>query len=693
MSPLETPEPQLRPLYWPVLIMCLAALVAVFGMLGLFTDAYDFGPPKVGWAMTAIGVSFGAFAWAGLKDRWLFGFVLLVLLLGGGGQLWMTEPLWFPSLRLRPDGLYDHIAVGLMAFQGLVAICVLLWTGALNGVYRFIQNFGFVRIIAFLCLCGAFAVSPLGYLSYGGYKLYVGHLIGGAGAILLNLGTIAALLRVPTPGLGQNTFHPLVPATFAMFASAILAWLAFERLPHVEDEVAFLFQARSFAGGALGVPALPEATLPGLEHYLLEVRDGLWFATTPPGWPALLTVGVLIGAPWIINPILAFVAILLAYNIVLRQVDRATAKLVSLLMAASPWYLGTAASLMPHMITLTLTLFAWWALLHSRDQGAKTLRWALLAGLAMGWIFATRQLEALILGSMTGLWLLSLYKENNGMPRVVLYGLGCIIAGSFYLWFNYAMTGDPLLDPLKRYLDENWGAGANGYGFGPDIGPPSGWGALDLAQGHSFFEGLINLINNMTALSIETFGWCAGSLALFWIYVFYARPTRFEIAMLTISALTIAALFFYWFSGSFYIGPRYWFSAFFPLMIFSARGFLILQDKLETLDLSKETTGAVLLALCLFGTFIFTPWRGVEKYHEYGNFHTFPREQKASGNLGNAIIFFDTDTVDYGSAFNENDPWGDETQPLFIRDMGAEINTQVINSMPGRTVVYLKKEN
>jgi len=128
-------------------------------------------------------------------------------------------------------------------------------------------------------------------------------------------------------------------------------------------------------------------------------------------------------------------------------------------------------------------------------------------------------------------------------------------------------------------------------------------------------------------------------------------------------------------------------------MIFSARGFLILQDKLETLDLSKETTGAVLLALCLFGTFIFTPWRGVEKYHEYGNFHTFPREQKASGNLGNAIIFFDTDTVDYGSAFNENDPWGDETQPLFIRDMGAEINTQVINSMPGRTVVYLKKEN
>jgi len=64
----------------------------------------------------------------------------------------------------------------------------------------------------------------------------------------------------------------------------------------------------------------------------------------------------------------------------------------------------------------------------------------------------------------------------------------------------------------------------------------------------------------------------------------------------------------------------------------------------------------------------------------------------ASGELGNAIVFFDTETVDYGSAFNENDPWQSDDGPLFIRDMGAEINTAVINALPGRSVVYLTRE-
>ena len=682
-----------RPLYFPVLLMFVGVIVTVFGA---FTDTgltSIFGTPKECWIITLAGIALIGFGWSGLSRAWVFGLLFAALFMGGAAQLWMTEPLWFPALRFNPKGSFDFSMIGLIALQGLITASVLLKTGALGSLSRFLSQFGPLRVLIFLGLSGLFAVSPLGYLSYGGYVSYLTHLIGGAAMILLNLATITAMLRVKSPGLGENTFRPIVPAIFASLTAAILAWFSFQGLPHVEDEVAFLFQARTFAGGALSVPALPEATLPGLEHYLLDVRDGRWFATTPPGWPALLTIGVLLGVPWLINPILTIPAILLAHNITKRNTDQSTANLVALLMAGSPWLLGTAASLMPHMITLTLTLFAWWALLHTRDKGAEPLRWAFLAGLAMGWIFATRQLEALILGTLTGLWLLSLYKEPKGIPRIILYGLGCIVAGSLYLAFNYALTGDPLLDPLKRYLEESWGTGANGYGFGSEIGPPSGWGALDLAPGHSIFEATINLMNNMSALSIETLGWGTGSLALFWIYILYAKPTKFELAMMLVSALIIAALFFYWFSGSFYIGPRYWFSAFFPLMIFSARGFLILQSKLVPLGIPKDSSSVVLLVLCLFGVSVFTSWRGVEKYYEYGNFHSFPRDQLASGELGDAIVFFDTETVDYGSAFNENNPWQKEGSPLFIRDLGAEINTAVINALPGRPVVYLKKED
>lgn len=672
--------------------MFVGVLVTAFGAFADANVTYIFDTPKECWYIAVAGIAVVGLGWSGLTSSWTFGLLFAALFTGGAAQLWMTDPLWFPALRFHPKGGFDFAMIAMIFLQGLITAGVLFKTGALSGMNRLLDRFGTSRILIFLALSAAFCVSPLGFLSYGGYSAYVRHLIAGAVMIGLNMATVAAMLRVKSPGLAQNTFHPLVPALFASVTAGILAWLAFEGLPHVEDEVAFLFQARTFAGGALSVPALPEATLPGLEHYLLEVRDDRWFATTPPGWPALLSLGVIIGLPWLINPILTIPAILLAHNIAKRQTNSEIANLVALLMAASPWLLGTAASMMPHMITLTLTLFAWWALLHSRDKGAANLRWALLAGLAMGWIFATRQLEALILGTLTGLWLLTLYRDPKGIPRIIFYSLGCILAGGLYLVFNYAMTGDALLDPLKRYLEESWGKGANGYGFGDKIGPPSGWGALDLAPGHSLFEAIVNLINNITALSIETFGWGAGSLTLFWIYILYAKPSRFEQAMMAVAALTIAALFFYWFSGSFYIGPRYWFSAFFPLIILSARGFVILQSKLETLKIPKDSSGVVLLVLCLFGTAVFTSWRGVEKYFEYGNFHGFPRAQLATGDLADAIVFFDPETVDYGSAFNENDPWQTEGTPLFIRDMGAEINTAVINALPGRPVVYLKKE-
>ncbi|MEZ5867819.1 MAG: hypothetical protein R3D46_04865 [Defluviimonas denitrificans] len=45
--------------------------------------------------------------------------------------------------------------------------------------------------------------------------------------------------------------------------------------------------------------------MPGLDYYLIEVKDGRWFSATLPGWPAVLALGALLGLPWIVNPLLA----------------------------------------------------------------------------------------------------------------------------------------------------------------------------------------------------------------------------------------------------------------------------------------------------------------------------------------------------------------------------------------------------
>ena len=249
------------------------------------------------------------------------------------------------------------------------------------------------------------------------------------------------------------------------------------------------------------------------------------------------------------------------------------------------------------------------------------------------------------------------------------------------------MTGDPLLDPLARYLNALWHEGANSYGFGPQIGPPSGWGNLDLYGGHSPFEGLIGTIHNITAVNLEFLGWGTGSLLLVWAFALWARPNWFDMAMGIMVAAIVTAMFFYWFTGSFYIGPRYWFSAFFPLVILSTSGAAAIAARLGAISVQGANAfGLVLLVAAAYGALTFTSWRAVTKYHEYGNFHSLARDQAQTGRFGDAVVFFDQ-SVHHGSAFALNDPWLRPDRPLFIRDMGGETDNAVVSQMPDRAVV------
>jgi hypothetical protein len=45
----------------------------------------------------------------------------------------------------------------------------------------------------------------------------------------------------------------LILVFFSIFMSALVSDRVFERLPHLEDEVAYLFQAKTYAGGHLTI--------------------------------------------------------------------------------------------------------------------------------------------------------------------------------------------------------------------------------------------------------------------------------------------------------------------------------------------------------------------------------------------------------------------------------------------------------
>jgi hypothetical protein len=76
-----------------------------------------------------------------------------------------------------------------------------------------------------------------------------------------------------------------------------------EHVPHSEDEVAYIFQAKVFAQTRLAAPTPPYADAfwtPFVVDY-----EGQRFGKYPIGWPLLLSLGFRLGAPWLVNTLLA----------------------------------------------------------------------------------------------------------------------------------------------------------------------------------------------------------------------------------------------------------------------------------------------------------------------------------------------------------------------------------------------------
>src|SRR5262249_32608978 len=149
---------------------------------------------------------------------------------------------------------------------------------------------------------------------------------------------------------------PWVVAGWVTGLAVLLMWLVFEGVPHIPDDVSYLFQAKYFATGHLYLPAPPDK-----ESFVVGqvVNDGTrWFGYGFPGWPAVLALGVLVGAPWCITPLLGGLTVLLTHVLVRRLYSWSLAHAVVLFLAVSPWFLFMSASFMPHPVTVVWTLLA-----------------------------------------------------------------------------------------------------------------------------------------------------------------------------------------------------------------------------------------------------------------------------------------------------------------------------------------------
>lgn len=270
--------------------------------------------------------------------------------------------------------------------------------------------------------------------------------------------------------------------------------------------MSYLFQAKYLSTGQLYLPPPPDAAAFDFEKLY---SDGTrWFAYGFPGWPGVLSLGVLAGAPWLVNPLLAGATVLLVHSLVAKLYNRPLAHIVILLLAASPWFLFMSASFMPHPATVVWALGALLAVVKAQDSGRWV--WGLVAGASLGALFLTRPHEAVFVGAAIGVCML-FSRPQLSRRTLVATGVGGLLVGGLLFPYNYALTGDPLRTPHQVMTDARYYPGADRLGFGKEVGT-YGWRQLDPLPGHGPIDVVINAHMNFYMSNLELFGWDFGSV-------------------------------------------------------------------------------------------------------------------------------------------------------------------------------------
>ncbi len=345
----------------------------------------------------------------------------------------------------------------------------------------------------------------------------------------------------------------------AVIIAAAVASGPLQGVPHVTDEIAYTLQSRLFASGLRTGPAV---TSPWVLETDFWVTTPTSHAVFPPGWPALLAVGEIVGAPWSVNALLAGCLPLLTW-LLARSVAPRAAVYAAGVTALSPGVWILAASRMAHTSCL-VALLVGVVVVTRAWTGARDRAWAwAAAGGATGYLVLARPFEGVLLG---GAVVLGGVLRAGGLRSAAALCIPPVAAGLLVLADNAALTGDALRFPANAWFDavaaeQGRAAGCNRLGFGVEIGCRPTLGSY----GHSLGKAWRHSLLNLERLDKLLLGVTGGGLTAAAGLLFVGRRGR-RIALLGL--LPVVGYALYWSPGAAY-GARFWHSLYvaLPLLV------------------------------------------------------------------------------------------------------------------------------
>lgn len=489
-----------------------------------------------------------------------------------------------------------------------------------------------------------------------------------------------------TPAPTRPDRWVMAVAVTVVVIGSLLAWVVYERHPHVPDEVIYLLHARYLAEGMLTMPLPPVPS--GIHLDLMHYEATRWYSPVPPGWPFVLAVGAWFGAPWLVNPMLAGLAIVLAYLVLGGMYDRRTARLATLLLAGSPWFLFMAMNFMTHMLTLVCALLAALGVARTRRGGSA---WAAFgAGLATGAVSLIRPLEGLAVAMLMGLWSLGARGRRFRFAPSAALVVGSIVAGTLVRPYNAMLTGAPSEFPIMAYIDKYYAEGSNDMGFGPNRG--LGWSGLDPFPGHGPIDVVVNAVLNLSQINVELLGWPVGAVLLLALALAPGprSPSRADWWQVAVVVVVAGLHSLYWFSGGPDFGARYWFLVIVPCVTLVARALLRMEHGTAAAARGTPVLQAAALVFVAVTLAVYVPWRSVGKYRHYRGMRPDVRALARAHQFGESLVLVrGRRHPDYASAAVYNPIDLRAPAPVYAWDASPAVRTAVLDAWAGRPVWIL----
>lgn len=258
-------------------------------------------------------------------------------------------------------------------------------------------------------------------------------------------------------------------AVLSLVGGLLVLFVAVDLFPYLSsnhDEGVYLQHARILLSGRLWLTtSLPET----FQHWFF-VRDGTrLYSKYQPVVPAMFAVGIWLGTPRIVLAGVAVGVVALVGLLAHAAYDGRHAVVASALVVASPLFLLTTATFLPYAPTALLNLvFAYAYVRTQRAPPDRTIRWATIAGVAIGLAFFARPYTAVLfalpfIGHVA--WRLATVRRRPTRRRhelhrtlpIAAFGLAFV---ALSLAYNAVVTGNPVVFPYQAF------APADGIGFG-----------------------------------------------------------------------------------------------------------------------------------------------------------------------------------------------------------------------------------